>query len=225
MVFAPAATPEVATPVRAGRALPSRPSAEQAPPAEPPPGSRLRPAIPPARGGTPSRRSRSHPPSGSGNHSRWSRRRSYRTEAKGGARCTEPLATRRRAPAARRWRRRAVRAASDTRPSASLSATPAAASSRRCCRPIRWRAWSWTARLSTRRMARRRGQQGRVALQVNVSAEGMPVTVSVAQSSGYASLDAAALRRRCSNGGSCRPPAADCRCRRLPSAGPLSADR
>ena len=41
--------------------------------------------------------------------------------------------------------------------------------------------------------ARRRGQQGRVLLQVNVSAEGMPVTVSVAQSSGYPSLDAAAL--------------------------------
>jgi protein TonB len=41
--------------------------------------------------------------------------------------------------------------------------------------------------------ARRRGQQGRVLLQVNVSAEGLPVTVSVAQSSGYPSLDAAAL--------------------------------
>jgi protein TonB len=42
-------------------------------------------------------------------------------------------------------------------------------------------------------IARRRGQQGRVVLRVDVSAEGMPVTVTVAESSGYASLDAAAL--------------------------------
>jgi protein TonB len=42
--------------------------------------------------------------------------------------------------------------------------------------------------------ARRRGQQGRVLLQVNVSAEGAPVAVTVAQSSGFASLDDAALR-------------------------------
>jgi periplasmic protein TonB len=42
-------------------------------------------------------------------------------------------------------------------------------------------------------IARRRGQQGRVVLQVSVSAEGMPVAVTVAESSGYASLDAAAL--------------------------------
>ena len=41
--------------------------------------------------------------------------------------------------------------------------------------------------------ARRRGQQGRVILQVNVSPEGRPVTVSVEQSSGVPSLDAAAL--------------------------------
>jgi periplasmic protein TonB len=42
-------------------------------------------------------------------------------------------------------------------------------------------------------VARRRGQQGRVVLHVNVSSEGMPVTVTVAESSGYPSLDAAAL--------------------------------
>ncbi len=42
-------------------------------------------------------------------------------------------------------------------------------------------------------MARRRGQQGRVLLQVNVSAEGRPVTVAVVETSGYESLDAAAL--------------------------------
>jgi protein TonB len=42
--------------------------------------------------------------------------------------------------------------------------------------------------------ARRRGQQGRVLLQVDVSAQGKPVEVSVAQSSGFASLDDAALR-------------------------------
>jgi periplasmic protein TonB len=42
--------------------------------------------------------------------------------------------------------------------------------------------------------ARRRGHQGRVLLQVDVSAQGMPVEVSVAQSSGFASLDDAALR-------------------------------
>jgi len=41
--------------------------------------------------------------------------------------------------------------------------------------------------------ARRRGQQGRVVLQVNVSPEGLPVAVTVAQSSGVPSLDAAAL--------------------------------
>jgi periplasmic protein TonB len=41
--------------------------------------------------------------------------------------------------------------------------------------------------------ARRRGQQGRVVLRVDVSAEGMPVAVAVGESSGYASLDAAAL--------------------------------
>jgi len=43
-------------------------------------------------------------------------------------------------------------------------------------------------------VARRRGQQGRVLLQVNVSANGTPVDVTVAQSSGFASLDDAALR-------------------------------
>jgi periplasmic protein TonB len=43
-------------------------------------------------------------------------------------------------------------------------------------------------------MARRRGQQGRVLLQVNVSANGTPVGVTIAQSSGVASLDDAALR-------------------------------
>jgi protein TonB len=42
-------------------------------------------------------------------------------------------------------------------------------------------------------MARRRGQQGRVVLQVNVSAEGMPVTVAVVETSGFTSLDAAAM--------------------------------
>jgi len=42
--------------------------------------------------------------------------------------------------------------------------------------------------------ARRRGQQGRVLLQVDVSAHGAPIEVSVAQSSGFASLDDAALR-------------------------------
>jgi periplasmic protein TonB len=42
--------------------------------------------------------------------------------------------------------------------------------------------------------ARRRGQQGRVLLQVDVSPQGTPVEVSVAQSSGFASLDDAAMR-------------------------------
>jgi len=42
--------------------------------------------------------------------------------------------------------------------------------------------------------ARRRGQQGRVLLQVDVSANGTAVGVTVAQSSGFASLDDAALR-------------------------------
>jgi len=41
-------------------------------------------------------------------------------------------------------------------------------------------------------IARRRGQQGRVTLQVNVSADGKPLAVSVAESSGHASLDDAA---------------------------------
>ncbi len=42
-------------------------------------------------------------------------------------------------------------------------------------------------------IARRRGQQGRVVLQVTVSPEGLPVTVTVAESSNYPSLDAAAV--------------------------------
>jgi len=41
--------------------------------------------------------------------------------------------------------------------------------------------------------ARRRGQQGRVVVRVEVSAEGRPVSVSVAQGSGFASLDDAAV--------------------------------
>lgn len=41
--------------------------------------------------------------------------------------------------------------------------------------------------------ARRRGQQGHVVLHVDVSADGVPSAVTVAESSGYASLDAAAL--------------------------------
>lgn len=41
--------------------------------------------------------------------------------------------------------------------------------------------------------ARRRGIQGRVLLRVSVSTEGAPVTVSIAQSSGAATLDDAAV--------------------------------
>ena len=41
--------------------------------------------------------------------------------------------------------------------------------------------------------ARKRGQQGRVVVRVNVSADGRPVSVSVEQGSGYASLDQAAV--------------------------------
>lgn len=41
--------------------------------------------------------------------------------------------------------------------------------------------------------ARRRGEQGRVVLRVDVSADGLPVDVTVAEGSGFPSLDAAAL--------------------------------
>jgi protein TonB len=41
-------------------------------------------------------------------------------------------------------------------------------------------------------IARRRGEQGRVLLRVNVSADGQPVEVDVAQTSGYPTLDEAA---------------------------------
>ena len=41
-------------------------------------------------------------------------------------------------------------------------------------------------------IARRRGQQGRVVVRVEVSADGRPVSVSVGQGSGYTSLDEAA---------------------------------
>lgn len=41
--------------------------------------------------------------------------------------------------------------------------------------------------------ARRRGQQGRVVVRVNVSADGRPLSVSIEQGSGYASLDEAAV--------------------------------
>ncbi len=41
-------------------------------------------------------------------------------------------------------------------------------------------------------MARRRGEQGRVMLRVEVSAEGGPVSITVAQSSGFPRLDEAA---------------------------------
>lgn len=40
--------------------------------------------------------------------------------------------------------------------------------------------------------ARRRGEQGRVLLRVDVTPDGVPSAVTVAQSSGYSSLDAAA---------------------------------
>jgi protein TonB len=42
-------------------------------------------------------------------------------------------------------------------------------------------------------LARRRGEQGRVVVRVSVSADGMPTDASVARSSGYPSLDSAAL--------------------------------
>lgn len=42
-------------------------------------------------------------------------------------------------------------------------------------------------------IARRRGEQGRVLLRVQVAADGLPTDVSVAKSSGYAALDNAAL--------------------------------
>jgi protein TonB len=41
-------------------------------------------------------------------------------------------------------------------------------------------------------LARRRGEQGRVVLRVNVSADGVPLAVTVDRTSGYASLDDAA---------------------------------
>ncbi len=41
--------------------------------------------------------------------------------------------------------------------------------------------------------ARRRGEQGRVVLRVDVSADGLPLDVSVAEGSGFPSLDAAAI--------------------------------
>jgi periplasmic protein TonB len=40
--------------------------------------------------------------------------------------------------------------------------------------------------------ARRRGEQGRVVLRVEVSADGAPVSIAVAQSSGFPRLDEAA---------------------------------
>ena len=42
-------------------------------------------------------------------------------------------------------------------------------------------------------LARQRGEQGRVLLRVNVSADGAPVDVAVMETSGHRSLDAAAL--------------------------------
>ncbi len=44
------------------------------------------------------------------------------------------------------------------------------------------------------RMARRRGMQGQVILRVKVSAAGLPLAISVQESSGFKSLDQAALR-------------------------------
>jgi protein TonB len=41
--------------------------------------------------------------------------------------------------------------------------------------------------------ARQRGEHGRVVLRVDVSSDGMPVGVSVAQSSGHPALDEAAI--------------------------------
>jgi protein TonB len=41
--------------------------------------------------------------------------------------------------------------------------------------------------------ARRRGEQGRVVLRVDVSADGAPIDVTVTEGSGFPSLDAAAL--------------------------------
>jgi protein TonB len=42
-------------------------------------------------------------------------------------------------------------------------------------------------------IARRRGEQGRVLLRVAVSPAGLPVNVSVAESSGFSILDSAAV--------------------------------
>jgi protein TonB len=42
-------------------------------------------------------------------------------------------------------------------------------------------------------IARRRGEQGRVMLRVNVAADGTPLGVDVSATSGYPSLDSAAL--------------------------------
>lgn len=42
-------------------------------------------------------------------------------------------------------------------------------------------------------LARRRGEQGRVLLRVRVGVNGVPLAVQVAQTSGYASLDRAAI--------------------------------
>jgi protein TonB len=42
-------------------------------------------------------------------------------------------------------------------------------------------------------IARRRGEQGRVVLRVNISPEGAPLEVDVAATSGYPILDSAAL--------------------------------
>jgi protein TonB len=64
--------------------------------------------------------------------------------------------------------------------------------------------------------ARQRGEQGRVVLRVDVSVDGMPITVSVAQSSGHPVLDEAAIAAvrqwrfvAATRGGTAVPAAAD----------------
>lgn len=100
-----------------------------------------------------------------------------------------PLAPPATRPPARRVATVRPPAQQDTRPSTAPVATPAAASIAPLLPAHPVAGMESDRPPAYPESARRRGQQGRVLLRVNVSADGLPLTVSVAQSSGFASLE------------------------------------
>jgi periplasmic protein TonB len=186
MLFEPVQPEVVASPARDVIAEP--PVTEQAPPSEPPP----EPAAADAGAPAPAQ-AQPEPPAEPVEPQPVEPQIALPEPKADRAPAPTPLAPPATRPPARRVATVRPPAQQDTRPSTAPVATPAAASIAPLLPAHPVAGMESDRPPAYPESARRRGQQGRVLLRVNVSADGLPLTISVAQSSGFASLDSAAV--------------------------------